>query len=121
MAKFYGIIGYSSEEEAEETSPGVWNDKFVERPYTGDVIENKRQWRSGENVNPDLEVSETISIIADGFVLENLYSMKYVKWHGATLAIVSAVIERPRVILSIGGLFNGREAEPAPDSVQPLE
>jgi hypothetical protein len=115
MAKFYGIIGYSSTEEAEETSPGVWKDKFVERPYTGDVIKDMRQWRDSGNVNPDSAVSQTISIVADGFVLENLYSMKYVKWQGATLAIVSATIERPRVIVEIGGLFNGREAEPTPD------
>lgn len=117
MAKFYGIIGYSSTEEAEETSPGVWKDKFIERPYTGDVIKNTRRWNSGENVNPDMAVSETISIVADGFVLENLYSMKYVKWHGATLAIVSVEIERPRVIVEIGGLFNGREEGPTQGSV----
>jgi hypothetical protein len=117
MARFYGIIGYSSTEEAEETSPGVWKDKFVERPYTGDILENKRSWRDSGNVNPDVVISETISIVADGFVLENLYSMKYVKWRGETLAIASVTIERPRVIVAIGGLFNRREeiVTPTPD------
>ena len=104
MAKFYGIIGYS---ETQKTAPGVWTDIVVERPYTGDVLKNMRQWRDNGNVNPDDTISDTISIIADGFILENLYSMKYVKWRGETLAIVSVVVERPRVIIAIGGLFSG--------------
>ena len=104
MAKFYGVIGYST---TEETAKGVWTDVIIERTYTGDVLKNLRQWRDNGNVNPDDIISDTISIIADGFILENPYSMKYVKWRGETLAIVSVVVERPRVIIAIGGLFNG--------------
>lgn len=104
MAKFIGVIGYSI---SNETSPGVWTDEVVERPYTGDVITTRYTWRSTENVNPNVTVSDTISIIADGFIMENLYSMKYVKWRGAKLSIVNSRIERPRVIVEIGGLYNG--------------
>jgi hypothetical protein len=108
MAKFYGIIGYAI---TKVTTPGVWVDDVVERKYTGDVLKASRNWRSTENVNPDLTISETISIIADGFILENAQYMKYVKWRGAAWTIESITIERPRVILGIGGLYNGETAE----------
>lgn len=32
MAKFYGVIGYAV---TEETKPGVWTEKIVERMYYG--------------------------------------------------------------------------------------
>jgi hypothetical protein len=106
MAKFYGTIGYASTTES-ETEPGVWEDKIIERSYTGDVISNLRRWQSNENVNPDLTITDTISIIADGFILDNVHAMKYVKWMNATWAVISIRVERPRVILEIGGLYSG--------------
>jgi hypothetical protein len=106
MAKFYGIIGYAITEES-ETSPGVWIDEPTERSYTGDIIRSVNRWRSEDQVNPDFTISDTISIIADGFALENVGSMKYVKWRGATWAISSVSVERPRVIIEIGGLYSG--------------
>ena len=105
MAKFYGSIGYSV---TKETTPGVWTDTVVERSYTGDVLKSQRPWRDSGNVNPDVAISDVISVIADGFMLENRYSMKYIKWKGATLEISNVSIERPRAIISIGGVFNGR-------------
>ena len=104
MAKFFGTIGYSV---TEETKPGVWTDTVVERPYTGDVVTNKYQWINKDQVNPDSNISDVISVIADGYILENRYIMKYVKWRGVILTVESIVIERPRAIISIGGLFNG--------------
>jgi hypothetical protein len=105
MAKFYGVIGYSITTEAE---PGVWIDEITERSYTGDVIKKASNWKFGDQVNPDFTISDTISIVADGFTLANMQFMKYVKWRDATWAINSVQIERPRVILEIGGLYSGR-------------
>ena len=34
MAKFYGVIGYAV---TEETKPGVWAEKIIERMYYGDL------------------------------------------------------------------------------------
>lgn len=111
MAKFFGIIGYTI---TEEKSPGVWVDKVYERSYTGDVIRATRRWNSTENVNPNLTISDTISIVADEFTLANMHAMKYVKWRGATWAIDSVTIERPRMTLAIGGLYSGNTT-PTPD------
>lgn len=104
MAKFYGVIGYAN---TTETAPGVWVDDIIEKPYTGDVIKDVRRWgNTSEKVNPNLTISNTISIVADNFTLENMHTMKYVKWQGAAWSIETIKIERPRLLLTIGGLYN---------------
>lgn len=105
MAKFYGIIGIV---DTVESSPGVWSDSIQERRYTGDVIRKTRRWESSDNVNPDVTISDTISIIADEFTLASMHLMKYVKWRGAAWAINSFTVAYPRIQLEIGGLYNGQ-------------
>lgn len=107
MAKFVGIIGFGL---TSETEPGVWVDQVVERPYTGDVLRNTQAWNREGTFNPDVITSDTISIVADGFTTANLYSMKYVRWRGILMAVKNVRLERPRVILEIGGLYNGPTA-----------
>ena len=107
MAKFYGSIGYA-DTTTSETQPGVWVDDITERTYTGDVITNSRKWKFSGNVNPDITISDVISIIADGFIIESTQLMKYVSWRGVRWEIVNIEIERPRVILTLGGVYSGR-------------
>lgn len=104
MAKFYGTIGYAI---SEESVPGVWTHDVVERTYTGDIVKNVRGWRSNENINPDFTLSDMISIITDEFSINNLHKMKYVDWRGAKWQIESVKIERPRMVLTLGGLYSG--------------
>lgn len=104
MAKFYGTIGFASDKE---TSPGVWTEDVVERQYTGDVIQASRRWEPTAEVNPNLTISDTISIVADNFFLTNMHFMKYVKWRNAVWAVKSVTFERPRIIIAMGGLYNG--------------
>jgi hypothetical protein len=120
MARFYGIIGYAvtaevtetitpeGDEEPFEKPTGVWVDNIIEKSYTGELVRNRRNLRSNDNVNPDVFISDTISVIADGFMLSNVYSMKYVKWRNATWMITNIVIEPPRVVFEIGGLYSGQ-------------
>lgn len=104
MAKFYGIIGYV---ETKETSSGVWTEEATEHNYYGDVIKNSRRWNQSENLNDDLTFNNTISIIADSFAYENFQTMRYIKWMGASWKITNIDIQRPRFILTIGGVYNG--------------
>lgn len=107
MAKFYGVIGYA---QTVETSPGVWTDSIIERPYCGDVIKDSKRWQDGEHLNSDLTISNSISIIADPFANENLHTMKYIKWMGAYWKINYIEVRRPRLLLNIGGVYNGETA-----------
>lgn len=106
MAKFYGMIGYGC---TEETSPGVWTEQITERPYFGDLIRNYRKTQGSGNVNDNVNVSNEISIIADPFANENFHSMRYVRLMGAKWKIETVEVQYPRLILTIGGLYNGEQ------------
>lgn len=104
MNKFYGKIGYAI---SEETLPGVWVERIVERSYYGDVIRNIRRLQSSENLNDDINVSNEISIVADAFANQNFHSMRYVEYMGTKWKVSSIEVKYPRLILSIGGVYNG--------------
>lgn len=108
MAKFYGPIGYGI---TSETAPGVWTDTIVERNYRGDVLQNYRKVSQGESINDNIDVSNRLSIISDPFAMQHFHTIKYVKWMGAAWKVITVdASQRPRLILTIGGVYNGETA-----------
>ena len=105
MAKFFGVIGFSG--ETVQTSPGVWVEDVTEREYYGDVLRNTRQLREGEKINNDLSVGNSISVVADAYANENFFAIRYVKWAGTLWTVSDVEVESPRLILRLGGVWNG--------------
>ena len=103
MAKFCGVIGYAV---TKETEPGIWEEQIVEVEYFGDVIRNSRGFRGSAKVNDDINISNQISIIADPFANNNFHAMKYVVFMGAKWKISEVTVQYPRLVLTIGGLYN---------------
>lgn len=103
MAKFFGKIGFT---KTEETAPGVYREVTTERDYRGDVFRNTRKWENGEHLNDDLNVNNQISIVADAYANENFFAMRYISWMGAYWKITNVEVQRPRLILTIGGVYN---------------
>nr|WP_302637467.1 hypothetical protein [uncultured Clostridium sp.] len=85
----------------------MWVEQIVERSYYGDVIRNIRRLQSSENLNDDINVSNEISIVADAFANQNFHSMRYVEYMGTKWKVSSIEVKYPRLILSIGGVYNG--------------
>jgi hypothetical protein len=104
MAKWYGAIGYAT---TELTGPGVYEEKIVERNYYGDVIRNNRQLQSSDQLNDDLNISNEISIVADPFAYQNFHSIRYVVFMGAKWKVIRVGVQRPRLVLTTGGVYNG--------------
>ena len=104
MPKFYGNIGYAI---SKETAPGVWGEDIVEHKYSGDVYRNTRKLQSGNQVNDGIDISNEISILSDPFANENFHSMRYVTYMGAKWKVSSVEVRYPRLILTVGGLYNG--------------
>lgn len=104
MNKFYGSIGYA---ELVETIPGVWTEQIVSRNYYGDVIRDLRRLQEASKVNDDINVSSEISVVADPYAYNHFHTMRYVEFMGAKWKIVSVEPKYPRLILSVGGLYNG--------------
>lgn len=107
MGKWFGRIGYA---EQLEVSPGVWEEKITERQYYGDVVRNIRRLESSVNVNDDINASMEISIVADPFALSNFHSMRYIEYMGSLWKISNVEVNYPRLVLTIGGLWNGQQA-----------
>lgn len=108
MAKFYDKVGYAVQEEIR---PGVWAaEQIKEVPYYGDVTTNFRHQQS-DKVNDDLTTSDEISIIADAFAYDNFSNIRYVKYMGANWKVSSVRLRRPRIILTLGGIYNGKVPE----------
>lgn len=104
MARFYGRVGYA---EDVETDPGVWEKQITEINYFGDIIRNTRRYGTEDTINGVLTVGNSISILADAYAFEHFFAIVYVEWSG-TLWIVSEVeVQRPRLLLRLGGVYNG--------------
>jgi hypothetical protein len=104
MARFFGRVGYG---ETVESAPGVWVDEIVEYSYFGDVIRDSRELRQGENLNMDLSVQNSISIVADEYANEHFFAIRYVEWAGSLWTISSVEVQRPRLLLRLGEVYNG--------------
>ena len=113
MAKYYGSVGFA---KTVESRPGVWTDSIIERKYSGDVIRINRRWQQQQAVNDDFTVNNQISIVADPYAFENLHLIKYVSWYGANWKVSNVEVQYPRLILSIGGVYNGPQARAAQNS-----
>lgn len=103
MAKFYGIIGY---EVTVETEPGIYEETIIENEYYGDIIRNSRRLDQAAQVNDNINISNQISIVADPFANNNFHAMRYIEFMGAKWKITDVEVQYPRLILSIGGLYN---------------
>lgn len=113
MAKFFGEIGYS--EGAVETKPGVHVEKIVEYSYYGDILRNTRKLKDGESVNSDISVQNSISIVADAYANEHFFAIRYIRWAGACWTVSDVEVQRPRLILRLGGVYNGPTGGPPSD------
>lgn len=107
MAKFHGKIGFGVRTE---TKPGVWKSIVTEREYFGDLNRNVMQFQSTDKVNDDINIANEISILADPFAYDNFHLMKYVRFMGAEWKVTKVEVKSPRLILTIGGVYNGETA-----------
>lgn len=106
MARFFGEVGYGTAVETPANS-GVFVDQIVERPYYGDVIRNTRRLESGQKVNFDIAVNNSISVVADQYANEYFHAIRYVRWAGTLWVVTSVEVQRPRLLLELGGVYNG--------------
>lgn len=102
--KFSGIVGFWGEEK--EVKPGMFEPEIVERPYVGDVLRNTRRLHATDQQNPNLTVSNQISILSDLYAQQNWHSIAYVIWNGVKWQVSSVDISYPRLALELGGVYD---------------
>lgn len=104
MAKYYGTVGYGIPTLIRS---GVWKDVITEKNYSGDVIRNSRKLVATGTLNDNISMSNEISIVADPFATENFTTIKYIVYMGSKWKVTSVEVQYPRLILSMGGVYNG--------------
>ena len=108
--KFYGEVGFV---EVTEKRPGVKTLKPVEYKYAGDVLRRSLRYQAGESVNDTITPSQQISILVDPYARSHVGSIKYVKWMGTAWKVTEASLQYPRLILTLGGAYNGATVGPS--------
>ena len=106
--RFHGAVGIAT---STETSPGVWQDVITERTFYGDVVRNASRRVAPLLIPPEtnsgLALENSFSILGDADAYANFKNFRYVTWEGDRWTIISVEIMRPRLILTIGELWNG--------------
>ena len=102
--KWFGKIGFI---DTVEKSPGVHVPEIVEKDYYGDLIKNVKRTNDGDKVNDDISLSNQLSIISDPYIHNHFHSIKYVEMFGAKWKVSSVEVQFPRLLLSLGGMYNG--------------
>lgn len=108
MARFYGVVGYVVEEEG---AVDVILQKPVERYYKGDFIKNRRKLEAGVSTADNVSLANQVSIIADPYALVHIFAIRYIKWMGSAWKVNEVEVSYPRLILTIGGVYNGEVAQ----------
>lgn len=103
MGKFYGEVCYS---DSVETSPGIFRNAEKIVKYYGDTQELRSGWVSQSNSTLDnCTMNLTIRICADAYAYENWQKIKWVNYNGVKLKVTGVTPKRPRLVLSVGGVY----------------
>ena len=108
MARFYGKVGYINEEE---TGVDIIQNVPCEKSYKGDLVRNTRRLENGPGVNDNVSLSNTISIVSDPYADTHIHAIRYVKWRGTAWKVTNVEVQPPRILLTLGGVYNGETAE----------
>lgn len=109
MARFSGLVGFV---KTERTKPGVSQEIVTEKgPYFGDVKRASLALQQTNTVNTDIRTTNLIEIVAsDTYVVENFSAIRFVEWAGVCWTVTEVTVQRPRLILRLGGVYNGKRA-----------
>lgn len=109
MTKYSGMMGYVT---PVQSSPGVWVNHVIEKKVRGDVIRSITNNLPGDTTADDVTISNRISIVGDPYAFENFFNIKYVKYMRVNWKVINIELARPRIILTLGGVWNGETPEP---------
>lgn len=105
MAKFRGVVGFA---ENVEKTPGVHVEEITLRTYSGDIHRNNRRLEFSGNINDNINIANEISILGDTYAFHHFYAIRYVEFGGAKWKVTTVdATKRPRLVLTLGGLYNG--------------
>ena len=115
-ARFYGPIGYGRDVE-KPAGDGVWTKEVIEVMYFGEIERDSRRLSDGSQVNNDLSVGNSLSIMSDPYASQHHHEMLYIKWNDVYWLVSTAepIPGSPRMTIRLGGVYNGPKYKPEPE------
>lgn len=105
MGKWFGAIGFAL--PTREIEAGVWDNPIEEHACYGDMTSDRRKRQNSGEINDNLNLANTLSIIGDPYTQTNYQHIAYATIMGAKWKVTDVEIQYPRLILTIGGVWNG--------------
>lgn len=106
MARFHGKVGFVVEHDNQET--GIVEETVMEKSFFGKVLEHSRRWQSSDMVTDDLQLGNQIAITGNDYSFKYASAIKYCEFMGQLWNVISIKIKRPEIILTLGGVYNGK-------------
>lgn len=104
MPKFFGSIGLMRQIE---TSPGIWDDEIIEKQCYGDVVRDNRRFQNNSQLNDNITISNSFSILADKEAYTYFHNIRYVNYMGTKWKAESVDASNPpRLVIDVGGVYN---------------
>lgn len=103
--RYCGVIGFGA--TVDQNDDDVWREEITERLYMGDVMKHTYNTQSADKLTKDVQVSMQVSIVADEFANNFMHLIRYAEWRGVKWQVTSIEPQYPRLILSLGGVYNG--------------
>ena len=104
MTKFAGLVGFAAGQS--EVRPGIVEEAYEEHPMRGDVIRASKVEQESNTRYDTMALSNRISVMGDKYAYDNFMAIRYVKYMGGQWKVTDVEIQRPRMILTLGGVFN---------------
>lgn len=112
MARFHGKVGFTV--FVDDQTTGIAGEEVVEKTFFGRVQEHSRRWQSSDMVTDDLLLGNRIAITANDFAYEHASAICYCEWMGGLWKVTGIQVKRPEIILTLGGVYNGKRPIDAP-------
>lgn len=107
MDKYSGLIGFVRNYEKE---PGIWEDEVTEKHYTGDILKNNQRFAVSNTTSGEIKITNQFSIMGNSYAFDHVSDIRYLEWRGNRWIIETIELQYPRLVMTIGGLYNGPQA-----------
>lgn len=113
------LLGVSMGQVEDPQHPGVFSDSMKEIPVTGLLLrEGQYPNRSVEGTVTNVALQNRISIIMDSRIEKHIFNIRWATFEGVKFAVTSIEVKRPRIVLTLGGVYNESTGEAQATSLE---
>lgn len=98
------MVGFTDQVEV---ALDVWEDGITEKHMRGDILRSYAYYANVDKINENTNLGHRISLVGNKYLLEKYMQMKYLTLHGVRWEISTVELQTPRVIVTLGGKYNG--------------